>query len=193
MKTKLCTKCHKNRGIILFDKDSTKKDGYYSNCKDCRRFLKGSKKRIPREKYNRKGEKIRWCGRCKKYKEKIKFGSNKFTKDGLHFQCKSCAVKDANTENARKGRAGRRQLNRTRILLYYSNNNPQCSCCGEKEDKFLCLDHINGGGHQHRKNIKNRIYEWIIKNDFPKGFQILCHNCNMAKGFYGECPHKINI
>ncbi len=22
---------------------------------------------------------------------------------------------------------------------------------------------------------------WIIKNNFPKGFQILCHNCNHAK------------
>ena len=29
-----------------------------------------------------------------------------------------------------------------------------------------------------------------IKNNFPKGFQILCHNCNIAKGHYGKCPHE---
>lgn len=34
-----------------------------------------------------------------------------------------------------------------------------------------------------------RIEEWLKKNDYPKGFQILCHNCNMSKGFYGYCPH----
>ena len=31
---------------------------------------------------------------------------------------------------------------------------------------------------------------WIIKNNFPEGFKILCHNCNNAKGFYGKCPHQ---
>jgi hypothetical protein len=27
-------------------------------------------------------------------------------------------------------------------------------------------------------------------NEFPDGFQVLCHNCNLAKGYYGECPHN---
>jgi len=33
--------------------------------------------------------------------------------------------------------------------------------------------------------------KWIIKNDFPKYFQILCHNCNAAKAYprnKGKCP-----
>ena len=34
------------------------------------------------------------------------------------------------------------------------------------------------------------LQKWIIENNFPKGFQILCHNCNVAKGLYGECPHE---
>ena len=25
------------------------------------------------------------------------------------------------------------------------------------------------------------LHKWIIENNFPKGFQILCHNCNYAK------------
>lgn len=31
---------------------------------------------------------------------------------------------------------------------------------------------------------------WIIKNKFPKKFQLLCHNCNQAIGYYGSCPHR---
>lgn len=25
------------------------------------------------------------------------------------------------------------------------------------------------------------------------GGKLLCHNCNCAKGFYGKCPHEVNI
>lgn len=35
-----------------------------------------------------------------------------------------------------------------------------------------------------------RYYSWVINNNFPSGHQVLCHNCNLAKGFYGECPHE---
>ncbi|OFY41481.1 MAG: hypothetical protein A2Z69_02305 [Bacteroidetes bacterium RBG_13_44_24] len=79
---------------------------------------------------------------------------------------------------------------RAEILRHYGS---KCACCGETEPKFLALDHINGGGYRHRKNIGqdgHSLYHWIRKNDYPAGFQLLCHNCNMAKGLYGECPHK---
>jgi len=33
------------------------------------------------------------------------------------------------------------------------------------------------------------MYVWLKRNYFPTGFQLLCHNCNLAKGFYGKCPH----
>ena len=32
-----------------------------------------------------------------------------------------------------------------------------------------------------------------IENNYPKGFQILCHNCNVAKGLIGNnntCTHE---
>ena len=34
------------------------------------------------------------------------------------------------------------------------------------------------------------LHKWIKDNNFPDGFQILCHNCNQAKGYYGICPHE---
>lgn len=72
----------------------------------------------------------------------------------------------------------------------------KCACCGELESKFLAVDHINGNGNQHRFSVggnkKSPILRWLIKNNFPKDFQLLCHNCNMAKACYGICPHQEN-
>lgn len=68
-----------------------------------------------------------------------------------------------------------------------------CNCCGEAEPRFLSIDHINGGGSTHRKSLGNTggkdFYTWLRKNSFPKGYQVLCFNCNIAKGSYGSCPH----
>lgn len=72
----------------------------------------------------------------------------------------------------------------------------KCLCCGESELVFLAIDHIDGGGNKHRNcgEIKiTNIAMWLIKNNFPKGFRVLCHNCNMAMGLYGRCPHDDKI
>lgn len=89
----------------------------------------------------------------------------------------------------------RMRVIRVIVLKHYSKSeNPTCSCCGENEIKFLSIDHINGGGNEHRRSISkggrggNMPY-WLLRNDLPEGFQVLCHNCNMAKAFYGQCPH----
>ena len=70
-----------------------------------------------------------------------------------------------------------------------------CVCCGEKEMAFLTIDHINGGGKEHRKLVGfgTRFYEWLKKNNYPKDkFQLLCMNCNFAKGKSGGfCPHQL--
>lgn len=79
---------------------------------------------------------------------------------------------------------------RTIVLEFYSKGKPHCSCCGEDKYQFLAIDHINGGGRIHLKEIGGDICGWIIKNNFPEGFRVLCHNCNMARGLYGNCPHE---
>jgi len=69
-----------------------------------------------------------------------------------------------------------------------------CACCGEDELVFLTLDHVNGDGAAHRKSVAGRsgfsIYTWIVKNNYPEGFQALCFNCNAAKRTMSECPHR---
>lgn len=67
-----------------------------------------------------------------------------------------------------------------------------CACCGEKTEQFLCIDHTNGDGAKHRKqNPGMNIYFYLYSRGMPKeGFRILCHNCNLSRGYYGYCPHE---
>jgi len=67
----------------------------------------------------------------------------------------------------------------------------QCVCCGEKEIKFLQIDHVDGNGAAHRRQIgRSNLYRWLRNNHYPEGFQVLCASCNWAKGIYGVCPHQ---
>lgn len=77
----------------------------------------------------------------------------------------------------------------------------KCACCPETTKQFkefLTIDHIDNDGAKHRKEIasgKNcggkKTYAWLYKNNFPKGFQVLCMSCNFGKARNGGvCPHK---
>ena len=67
----------------------------------------------------------------------------------------------------------------------------RCACCGESRHQFLALDHKAGGGGKERKRMgltnAKGLFLYLIRNNFPPGYQILCHNCNLAKSFYGYC------
>lgn len=75
------------------------------------------------------------------------------------------------------------------VLNYYGRT---CACCGESRYEFLAIDHIHGGGGKHAKETGggSQMIRWIIKNNYPPMFRVLCHNCNMAFGVYGFCPHN---
>jgi hypothetical protein len=81
-----------------------------------------------------------------------------------------------------------RKILRQKIISAYGG---KCACCGESRIEFLGIDHIGGGGNKHRKSIKNNLYSWLVKQNFPKGFRMLCHNCNQSLGHYGYCPHNL--
>jgi len=96
-------------------------------------------------------------------------------------------------------------VNRTYYQLqtieHYTESNNACVCCGIKGVDFLTIDHIEG-----KKEMENNVelkkigyssgirghhlHRWLVSKKFPRGFQILCWNCNFAKGSLGECPHK---
>lgn len=101
-----------------------------------------------------------------------------------------------------KWRAEHPEENRQRILGYKERRKEQvfdhygrkCVCCGEARKEFLSMDHVNGGGNQHRREAKltnsTDLYLWIIRHNFPPDFRVLCHNCNASRGYYGYCPHE---
>lgn len=68
-----------------------------------------------------------------------------------------------------------------------------CNCCGETMLQFMTVEHKPGTrkkyGHNHKFSGVN-LYRWIIKNKFPSDFEILCMNCNFARGIFGKCPHE---
>lgn len=93
-------------------------------------------------------------------------------------------VKEKIKEKAKKYR----EKNKEKVFNYYGK---VCNWCGESDKKVLIMDHINNDGVEHRKEIGFRkdIYGWLIKNNFPEGFQTLCWNCNSGlktKGFTKE-------
>ena len=96
----------------------------------------------------------------------------------------------ANKDKEQEKQKRHNKKSRLEVLTFYSGNPPKCQCCNEKTLEFLTIDHINNDGRKHRKETKTTLVKWIRKNNFPKGFQILCYNCNCAKGVYGECPHQ---
>jgi hypothetical protein len=80
-----------------------------------------------------------------------------------------------------------------RLLAFqhYSQGSIRCECCGEVRLPFLTIDHVEGGGSSHRRELNSSIYKWLKKTGYPSGFRILCYNCNMAYAFLGFCPHKL--
>lgn len=122
---------------------------------------------------------MRICTRCKKPRRTEQFN---WQKVGVRRStiCAFCH-RDRNNQRNRRLRLG--------VLKHYGGDPPRCACCGVREIEFLSLDHVNGGGRQHRKSIKIRWWEWLLRHGLPEGFRVLCHNCNQSIGIYGYCPH----
>jgi len=82
---------------------------------------------------------------------------------------------------------------REEVLSHYGG---KCACCGEGQYEFMTIDHMNGGGSKHRRELKQegaKFIFWLRRNGYPEGFQVLCNNCNCALGRYGFCPHRPEI
>ena len=129
-----------------------------------------------------------WCRLCTNKKARTNYQKHRTYKIEYARQYRSKHPEEVKTTI----REYQRKL-RMVVLRTYSAEIPFCNCCGEQEIKFLAVDHINGGGHKHNQELKRRgqkFYQWLRINNYPAGFQILCHNCNLAKGLYGKCPHR---
>ena len=133
---------------------------------------------------------IKKCPMCKKEFEVAVINKIKLSKivNESNVECvpntKYCSQNCSYLAKAQNQRI-RRFQKKMKILQHYGG---ECCCCNEKEIRFLTLDHINGGGNEHRRKLfgsdkikGDRFYDWVIQNNYPEGLQILCSNCNMAK------------
>lgn len=64
-----------------------------------------------------------------------------------------------------------------------------CKCCGESIKEFLTIEHIHGRD-THKKNSAQVDYNKAVIEYRPDLYEVLCLNCNHAKGRLGYCPHK---
>jgi hypothetical protein len=85
-----------------------------------------------------------------------------------------------------------------KLAAFVAYGGPHCSCPGCPEQSsvldFLTIDHIDGGGNRHRREIGHggvSIYRWLKNNGYPVGYRVLCYNCNAARHHNGgSCPHQ---
>jgi hypothetical protein len=119
----------------------------------------------------------RLCSDCGKEKSISSFPLSSTGYRG--WGCSACAAK------------ANRRRSRLKVLTAFGG---KCSCCGEDHPYFLHLEHINGRQYGKFSKPSYAYYVQVIKDNYdPKKYTLLCANCNLAKGFYGECPHKSGI
>lgn len=107
-------------------------------------------------------------------------------KRNRHYVCRKCLAErlmrwyylhqEDHLKKQRKYNAWIRKL----CILYYSNGTMTCALCPFSDIRALTIDHPNGGGNKHRKELGGHghaIYFWLYKNNFPPGFRVLCMNC----------------
>ena len=115
------------------------------------------------------------------------------------YLCRSCADRKRENENKRRDvvlsleRQSSKRSNiraRTEIISAYGGC---CQCCSESTREFLTVDHIDLNDFSLKYPKAPRagkdLYKWLRANAYPDGIRLLCFNCNMARAFFGECPH----
>ena len=136
------------------------------------------------------------CKECEHKRRKKYYSEHRENEIKQSIDWKMRNKKRADVINTRYSKNRRARI-RLEVLTYYGGNPPKCACCGEQHIEFLTIDHIHGGGNEHRRKLfgsksvaGSRFYYWLKKNNFPRGFQVLCYNCNCAKAYCGICPHQ---
>lgn len=168
---KRCTGCWMVRPLDQFHRHGGHSDGRATRCKDC--------SNTAHDAY------------VKANPEKAAQGSRRWKK--AHPEKARAVIRRWRQANPGKGREyvdRYRAALRDRVFAHYGQ---VCACpgCGAAED--LTIDHVEGDGRRQRQELFGRdnettgMYRWLIENNFPAGFQVLCRGCNTSKGSGPAC------
>jgi hypothetical protein len=93
-----------------------------------------------------------------------------------------------NFPECKKRRKEQQEMLKVEVLAHYGvNNTPNCVWpgCTVDDVDMLSLDHINGGGTQHRKsggcNGGVIFYRKLRRAGYPDGYQTMCFNHQWKK------------
>lgn len=166
---KRCYVCGKDLLEILFSKNRSKPDGLTDACKCCKKELD------------------------KKYRQKYKLAI-KVRRHGYYLSNKDEIVRKVNayikvnrSKHNAWGTTSKNKL-KAEVLSNYCCAGLKCNNCEVSDLGILTIDHVNGNGADHRREIfgNNRtcgynFYRWLKRNSYPSGFQVLCYNCQFRK------------
>lgn len=171
MLTRVCGACGKELELSseFFPTNRQHPSGFHNTCKDCRRI------------YNRN-----WYSKNKEDQKEKRAKYHAANKEAIN------AYHRGHYDKNKKRYSERNRLNTRKLKVQVINAyGGKCACCGEDRIEFLTIDHINGGGNQHRRRLHANFYIWLRREGWPSEFRCLCMNCNASYGFYGYCPHQI--
>jgi hypothetical protein len=153
---------------------------------------------------------LKKCSKCGEDKPRTDFYLQSSGKNGQKYpagECKTCArlrqkeyvSKNYTLVRERDNKSLRKKRTRIKEAVFAAYGGYKCNCCGETEQNFLSIDHVFNNGAEHRRSITGKrhsagyhTYIWLVKNNFPAGFQVLCMNCQHGKRMNkGICPHKV--
>lgn len=119
------------------------------------------------------------------------FYKNKARPDGLGTACKTChkgenlQYRHRHADRVYEKELSGKQTIKEHVFSHYCEGEILCKKCGFKDIRALSLDHIDGNGTKHRKELNitagTQFYRWVRDNDFPEMFQVLCMNCQWIK------------
>ena len=139
---------------------------------------------------------MRTCKTCKQTKEETEFPISDRQMGYRRRECHACykarhrAYYEERGSTYRARVKGSYEVKRARVYSAYGD---KCACCGETNQKFLSIDHVNQDGYDLRPfHGKGRqLFTHIEREGYPDSFQLLCFNCNLGRARNGGvCPHK---
>lgn len=179
MSTKGCSICKELKPLERFGKRNGGKY-FKSACRDCDNAISLKKYHQNRDYWRTLYKSRKAANLC------VQCGA---PTDGVVSNC----PKHRKSHSERSKRTGKMRRARYKEAVF-DHYGRVCACCGEHRPELLQIDHINGGGNKHHKEVGlGGMFRWIYLKGFPSGFQTLCANCNWAKGRLGGCPHKLNM